>query len=289
MAFTETTTRVLVAAIGIPIAVAVVLAGGWTLALLLAGVAVLAALEYFRLAEKKGAQPLRVLGAVLAGLFVLLAAVDPARGPEGSGFATLVVLAVLAASVVTIWARGVEGEPMLSVSTTVAGSIYTGALLSFGLFLRHLPDHAGAAHGAALVFAPVLLTWSSDTAAYFVGRKWGTRKLMPSVSPGKTVQGSIGAIVGTVLVAVAYSFVLARFPTYRVGIVEAAALGLLVSLAAQVGDLAESLFKRDAGVKDSGTLLPGHGGALDRFDSLLFTLPLGYFFFRFFIGLAEPF
>jgi phosphatidate cytidylyltransferase len=104
------------------------------------------------------------------------------------------------------------------------------------------------------------------------------------VSPGKTVQGSVGAVLGTVAVAIAYSFFLARFPTYRLGILEAAAFGLIISVTAQVGDLVESLFKRDAGVKDSGTLLPGHGGALDRFDSLLFTLPLGYFFFRYLVG-----
>jgi phosphatidate cytidylyltransferase len=103
------------------------------------------------------------------------------------------------------------------------------------------------------------------------------------------VQGALGAVIGTVVAAVAYSFLLARFPTYRMDVVEAIGFGLLVSVASQVGDLAESLFKRDAGVKDSGTLLPGHGGALDRFDSLLFTLPLGYFFLRYVIGAAPAF
>jgi phosphatidate cytidylyltransferase len=289
MALSETTTRFIVAIVGVPIAIAVVVAGGWVLALLLAAIAVLAALEFFRLAEQKGVHPLRVPGAVVAAAFVLLAAIEPSRGPDAAGFATLIVLATLAVPVLSIWARGVPGQPVLAVSATVTGAIYTGALISFGLFLRHLPGNAGALHGTAIVFAPVLLTWASDTFAYFVGRGWGTTKLIPKVSPGKTVQGAIGAVVGAVLVAMAYTFVLNSFPTYRIGLGEAVLLGLLVSVVAQLGDLAESLFKRDAGVKDSGTLLPGHGGALDRFDSLLFTLPLGYFFFRFLVGSPQVF
>lgn len=284
MAFSETTTRVIVAAIGIPVALAVIYVGGWPLTALLALIAVLVALEFFRLVEKKGPRPMPVLGGGVAGLFIVLAGLDPSRGPEGGGFATLLVLSLLSASVLAIWTRGVAGNPTLATSATVAGAAYSGALLSFGLFLRHLPGHADALHGTALVLAPLLLTWASDTFAYFVGRQWGTRKLIPAVSPGKTLQGAIGAVAGTVLVAIGYALVLQRFPTYRMGLVEAAAFGLLISIAAQVGDLAESLFKRDAGVKDSGTLLPGHGGALDRFDSLLFTLPIGYFFLRYFVG-----
>ncbi len=140
-----------------------------------------------------------------------------------------------------------------------------------------------------LVLFPVVLTWSSDTFAYFAGRRWGTRKLIPRVSPGKTVQGAVGAVVGTVLVAVLYTFLLARFPTYRVGALEAVVFGLVISVAAQVGDLAESLFKRDAGVKDSGTLLPGHGGALDRLR-LAASSPsrVAYLFFRFVVGAGVP-
>jgi phosphatidate cytidylyltransferase len=278
---TETTQRVLVAAVGIPLAVGVVFIGGWALGVLLAAIAVLAALEFFRMAAAKGALPLRVLGAGIAALFVVVAAIQPGAGPVA--FGTLVTLALLSIASAAIWTRGVEGQPLLSISTTVTGAIYAG-LLSFGLFLRHLPGNEGAWHGTALVFAPVLLTWTSDTFAYFVGRRWGRNKLIPRVSPGKTVEGAIGAVVGSLLVAIAYAQVLAQFSTYRPTILQAAVLGLVISVVAQVGDLAESLLKRDAGVKDSGTLLPGHGGALDRFDSLLFTLPVAYFFLRYWVG-----
>lgn len=278
---TETTQRFLVAAVGIPLAVGVVFLGGWALAALLVVIAVLAALEFYRMAAAKGALPLRVLGAGSAALFVVLAAIRPGSGPVSFGH--LVTLAMLAIATAAIWSRGVEGQPLLSISTTLAGAVYAG-LLSFGLFLRHLPGNEGAWHGTALVFAPVLLTWTSDTFAYFVGRRWGRTKLIPRVSPGKTVQGAIGAVVGSLIVAIAYAQLLGQFSTYRPTVFQAAVLGLLISVVAQVGDLAESLLKRDAGVKDSGTLLPGHGGALDRFDSLLFTLPVAYFFLRYWVG-----
>lgn len=286
MALSETAKRVAVAAVGIPIAVGAVYAGGLVLGGLVALIAVLAALELYRMAERKVARPLAYLGAGAAGALVLLASAFPQEGPGGAGFAWLLALFVIAVVTAAIWARGVEGEPVLSVSTTVFGTLYTGGLLSYALFLRHLPPYPDALHGTALVFAPVLLTWASDTFAYFVGRAFGRRKLIPRVSPGKTVEGSLGALAGTVLVAVGYTWVLARFPTYRMGLGEAVVFGVLVSVAAQVGDLAESLLKRDAGVKDSGALLPGHGGALDRFDSLLFTLPLAYLFFRYVVGVG---
>jgi phosphatidate cytidylyltransferase len=284
MALGETGTRVAVAAVGVPVAVGAVYLGGWALALLLALAAGLAARELFEMAELKGARPLAALGTSGAAGFVLLTLLlgEADRQPPGLGlYAAAFTLVVATAA---IWARGVEGQPLLSTSVTVFGALYTGGLLSFGLLLRHLPGVTGAWHGTALLFAPVLLTWASDTSAYFVGRAFGRRKLIPRVSPGKTVEGALGAVAGTVLVAVAYSWVLARFPGYSMGLVAAAAFGLVISVAAQVGDLAESLLKRDAGVKDSGRLLPGHGGALDRFDSLFFTLPLAYVFFRYGVG-----
>lgn len=284
MAVGETSKRVAVAVVGIPVAILAVYAGGWVLAVLLSLISALAALELFRMAERKGALPLRGSGAAAAAGYVLMTAwlLDvPQLGTALWVYTSLVALMVAAAA---IWMRGVEGQPLLSTAVTLFGAVYTGGLLTYGLLLRHLPRIDGAWHGAAILLAPVVLTWASDTFAYFVGRSFGKNKLIPKVSPGKTVEGSLGALVGTVGVAIGYAEVLDRFSTYDVSILEAALLGVLVSVAAQVGDLAESLLKRDAGVKDSGTLLPGHGGALDRFDSLFFTLPLGYLFFRFVVG-----
>jgi phosphatidate cytidylyltransferase len=289
MALSETTTRVLVAAVGIPLAVVVIYLGSWVLAVLVGALSVVSALEFYRLAEQKSIQPLKALGAAISAIFVVVAAIDPSAGPDGAGFGTVMVLVTLVVGVVGIWSRGVAGQPLLAMSATLTGAVYTGAMLSFALFLRHLPGNEGVWHGTALVFAPIVLTWASDTSAYFVGRAFGKRKLIPAVSPGKTVEGASGALAGAVVVAVAYGYLLRQFDTYGISLLQAILLGVLISVAAQLGDLAESLLKRDAGVKDSGRLLPGHGGALDRFDSLFFTLPLGYFFFRFLLGAPQPF
>jgi phosphatidate cytidylyltransferase len=283
LAGSETLTRTAVAAVGIPIALGAVFLGGWVLGGLLAACAALAAWELFRMAGLKGARPLSAPGAAGAAALVLAAAWIPSAGLDNPLLPAVVVLLVLAAATAAIWTHGVEGQPLLSVSVTVFGAAYTSLLL-FGLFLRHLPGVESAWHGTWLLMAPVVLTWLSDTFAYFAGRLWGKRKLIPRVSPGKTVAGAVGALVGTVPCAVAYTWVLAHWTSYTPSWLEAAAFGLAVSVTAQVGDLVESLFKRDAGVKDSGRLLPGHGGALDRFDSLFFTLPLGYAFFRWVVG-----
>jgi phosphatidate cytidylyltransferase len=283
LARNETATRTAVAAVGIPIATGAMYLGGWVLAALLAVCAMLAARELFRMAELKRAFPIGWVGIGGAALLIALSAIAPERGVDTGLPNAGAVLILLAALTAAIWQRGVAGEPLLSVAVTFMGAVYP-ALLAFALFLRHLPGVESALHGTAILLFPVVLTWLSDTFAYFAGRLWGKRKLIPRVSPGKTVAGALGAVIGTPLAAVGYALFLQRFATWRPELMEAALFGVAVSIAAQVGDLAESLLKRDVGVKDSGKLLPGHGGALDRFDSLFFTLPLGYAFFVLLVG-----
>ncbi|HYR08615.1 MAG TPA: phosphatidate cytidylyltransferase [Longimicrobium sp.] len=284
----ETLTRVAVAAVGIPVAVFAVYRGRWVLAAFLGVVAALVAHELCRLAALKGARPLALVSAAGAAGIVTVYGLTPWTGPT-NGYATLILsVLTLVACTAAIWTRGVAGAPLLSVAVTVFAVVYA-SLLKYAVFIRHLPcDEARppvcslqALEGTLLVLGPVALTWVSDSAAYFGGRMWGKRKLIPSVSPGKTVAGAVSAVVGATLAGAAYAaLVQPHLAYYRPTLVQGALLGLVVSVVAQVGDLAESLFKRDAGAKDSGTLFPGHGGALDRFDSLLFTLPVGYVFLR---------
>ena len=127
--------------------------------------------------------------------------------------------------------------------------------------------------GCALVWVLFACTWASDTFAYFVGSAIGSHKLASSISPGKTVEGFLGSIIGTILTAVIVGTVIFGLPLIKMAIA-----GFILAIAATLGDLVESVLKRFAGVKDSGIFLPGHGGALDRFDSLLFTAPTFYYF-----------
>jgi phosphatidate cytidylyltransferase len=279
----ELTRRILFGVVAAPIALAVVLYGGAALAGLLAVASAIAAWELFRIARAGGHLPFGDFGAALAGL-VPLAVHATYLGllqPRNAYFAT--VLLILLG--VSIWARGSTGKPLGAVAVTALGVLYTGGLLSFGYAIRYHDYAVGGvtlgglpiAAGGILLGLPLVLTWATDTGAFFVGRSIGGRKLIPAVSPGKTVSGAIGGVATSVLVTWLYvTFLLrpgAQLAMTPWGII---AFGIVVSAAAQVGDLVESLLKREAGVKDSGGLLPGHGGVLDRLDSLFFVLPTAH-------------
>ena len=300
----ELTRRILFAAAAIPVTVGIIWFGGAALAALLGIIAALAAWELFRIARAGGTPALDRIGIPLAAMIPLVVharylgvgrATFDSRGALGDSAGTIanvaaklvvwpftmsltaaavVVLAILA---IAIWTRGVGGKPLTAVSVTVFGIIYTGGMLSYGYALRYHQYAVGAAAGTALVFLPLVLTWAQDTGAYAVGRTMGKRKLIPKVSPGKTVEGAVGGIIVTVLACWLYvRFALRPHAQLALSPWGTVIFGVIISVAAQVGDLAESLLKREAGVKDSSNIIPGHGGVLDRFDSLLFVLPVAY-------------
>jgi len=288
----ELTLRTLFAVVAAPLALWIVLAGGAPLAALLAVVCAIGAWEFYRIARSAGANPLSDVGIALAGLTPLaIHASYLGLFTVPMSAVALVVLLLLAAS---IWLRGVGGRPIAAVATTILGVVYTAGLLGFGYAIRYHDTVRGyddvAARqlglgglalrippGGALLVFPMVITWASDIGAYFTGRAIGGRKLIPSVSPGKTVSGAVGGLVASMLVSWLYArYVLV--PIASLGFTPWGALlfGAIISVAAQVGDLFESLIKREAGVKDSSRILPGHGGILDRFDSLIFVLPVAY-------------
>ena len=289
----ELTKRVAVAAIGIPIAVVVLYLGGWALAGLLALIAVLGATEFIRIARQREVFPVPVLTVGGAAAFVVIAALQPAPVRAAPWFWLLVTALLLFASSAVIWTRGVEGRPLASGAATLLGAVLTGGTLTYAIFLRNALSLSpyrfesgdlnnviiGAGAGFAVVAFPLAVTWINDTFAYFGGRKFGKHKLIPRVSPGKTREGTIAGLIGSILTAYLYGhFVFELWLGLPFGLVAGLIGGVLLSAGAVIGDLAESLLKREAGVKDSGTLLPGHGGVLDRFDALYFTLPIAYWF-----------
>jgi len=287
----ELTKRVLFAVVAAPVAIWAILAGRAPLAAFFAVVSALGAWEFYRLARASGGAPLAEAGIVVAGVLPLAvhAHFEGVYTPP-LALGALVVLAIAASA---IWRRGVAGQPLASVASTVLGVLYTAGMLSFGYALRYHPfvspfEDVGSLVGTPsvagwqiplgglLLLFPILLTWASDIGAYFVGRAFGRRKLIPSVSPGKTIAGALGGLLASVLVAWLYVALVLRPAQLALTPVGIVIFGALVSVAAQVGDLFESLLKREANVKDSSRLLPGHGGILDRFDSLIFVLPVAY-------------
>jgi phosphatidate cytidylyltransferase len=271
--------------------------GDAALAAMLAMASALAAWEFYRIAQAGNTYPMSAAGIALAGM-VPLAVHAQYLGLWKPSYAlgAVILVAVFAAS---IWTRGVSNRPLSSVAVTLLGVGYTGCMLAFGYAIRYHPYAFADASlagltipsGALLLLLPLFVVWASDIGAYAVGRMLGRHKLIPAVSPGKTVEGAIGGLLASALVAWIYvDAVLA--PAAQLGfrwrLTGVIVFAIIVSAAAQLGDLAESLLKREAGVKDSSHLIPGHGGVLDRLDSLFFALPVSYFLLGMLLTWAAP-
>jgi len=299
-------TRVAVAAVAIPLALGIVWYGGLALALLVMVAAVLGTRELFDLAERNGVRPLRGLGLTLAALAPLvtwLLASEPgtAFGMDIFGLSVLsgalVFLDAVPAWLLAQWPlaaaitpilvlagvlskRSPADRPLSAAAVTLFAPIYCGALPSALLVIRYAAGPGQSWPATWLVFFPLAVTWICDSFAMWGGKLIGGPKLAPTISPGKTRAGGIAGLLGGMLAAVV--FVLLALEPVGKGfpLAVAAAMGLILAATAQVGDLAESLLKREADVKDSSGLIPGHGGVLDRLDSLYFVLPVAALLFR---------
>jgi phosphatidate cytidylyltransferase len=278
--------RVGFAVVAIPLALLIVWYGGVPLVLLLATAAALGTRELFDLAVRGGVRPARGLGlisavAVAPIAYAAITAPD-ARAVVSDAWPYAGALWLIAVLIQVLAANAPAERPLSAAAVTVLAVAYTGALPAFLLAIRHGGHGLRSWPGAWLVFFPLVVTWVCDTAAMFGGRLWGGAKLAPRVSPGKTRSGSLAGVAGGLLVAPLFGALV--FP--RVGV--AVPLWQLLSIAAvltvvgQLGDLTESLFKREAGVKDSSHLIPGHGGVLDRLDSLYFVVPVTAAMYRLF-------
>ena len=271
--------RIAFAVVAIPAALGIARLGGWYFVALLAAIAVLGAREIYDFAAVQGIAPLRrtgMLGAALAPVLMAFYALErAAQGPFQAGRYAVAVWLLLVIAV-GLWRRGSNRRPLTAVAVTVFGALYAGWLPAFAILLRHpvAGPASGWQVGMALLFFPLALTWAGDTAAFAGGTAFGGPKLAPVVSPNKTWSGAAAGLFGTIAAALIYAAVVFQLVGVAVGLGELLVLGAAISLVGQLGDVAESLFKREVGVKDSSALIPGHGGVLDRFDSLYFVLPV---------------
>lgn len=268
----QLTRRLVTAAVGVPVAIACSVVGGIPFLIAVNLVILFGLVEFYRMMEAKGIRPYKTVG-VAAGLGVSWY-VYFQGGVFSSLFITLVLLIIM---VLELFRR--DGElAVFHISSTILGVFYVAWLGSHIILLRQLGEGAPAGDlGGSFVILALALAWGTDTGAFFVGNLVGKRKLLPRVSPEKSVEGAWGGVA----TALAAAFIAkATFAAYLTA-VDALALGLVAPVAAVLGDLVESLMKRDVRVKDTSHALPGHGGMLDRFDSVLFVAPLVYYYLRF--------
>jgi phosphatidate cytidylyltransferase len=256
-------TRALTAIVLLPIVIGCIYQGRLLFLALLAVLLTLAEIEFCQLMARKGHRPALIFGVGMVW-FLLLDAYDPTLELLRPGMA-LIVLGALAWQLLHR-----QGAPVADWSLTVTGGLYLGLCGACTIGLRGLPD------GLWWTLTAVFSIMFADSAAYFIGRAWGRHKLAPTLSPGKTWEGYLGGIiVGEVVTVVLASI-------WHLGVVHGLVLGLLIATFAPLGDLAVSMIKRDVGAKDSSHLIPGHGGALDRVDSILWAAVIGYYYVQLF-------
>lgn len=266
--------RVAVALIGIPVTVVLAYLGGYPLAVLVAAFASLAAWELCVMYRGRVTASAGV-AAALALIYVVSAVHVP---PES--FVLWATALTLSVGAVLMLRVAPNPQPGLSVMVTLFAAAYSGVLLAFAIWLRAMEGAAPSWRGAAVVLLPVAIIWIGDTAAYFVGHAIGRRKLAPRISPNKSWEGAVAGFLATAGGALVWIELTQPLVSWTLGVWHALGFGAAVAVAGQVGDLFESRFKRECGVKDSSGLLPGHGGVLDRMDSLLFGFPIAYLYLR---------
>jgi phosphatidate cytidylyltransferase len=261
--------RVLVVIVLLPIGLAAIIAGGWYLTALVAVFMGLAAWEYVTLFHSAGLQPsgILVVGGTL--LFVLIRNIN---GFESAPWMiSLLILVSMTYHLVT-YERG-RDQAGTDFAVTLGGMFYIGWIGAYFISLRNLPQ------GLWWILVVLPAVWFADSAAYFIGKRFGHHPLSPRLSPKKTWEGYLGGIIVGVLLTAGFTTLLHTWagPDSAITPLRGALVGLIMGIFPTLGDLGESMIKRQVGVKDSGKLLPGHGGAFDRVDSWLWAVVIGYY------------
>lgn len=262
--------RFLMGLIFVPLLVLIAVKGGYYFLGFVDLILLFSILEFYRMMRKAGYQPYRAIG---AGTTLVMTWYIYFRSELYSDF--LLTAALMLIAILELFREG-ERFSVKHMAVTIFGVLYVGWLGGHFVSLRQLPLKVGTSYGEGVRYAmlPFFLGWTSDTAAYLGGRFLGKTKLFPRVSPGKSVEGSLTALITAPLVAWLAKLTFAPF----LSAADVFALGLISCVASQLGDLVESMIKREADVKDSSNLIPGHGGLLDRFDSLFFAAPAIYYY-----------
>ncbi len=259
--------RIIMAIIFIPIFIILIKWGGWPFLILIAAISLAGLFEFYQLVRNK-IRPLSLLGMV-AGVALLLSTFYD----QETFWPSLVITTAILMVFLRQMGRKEPGSAITNCGVTILGLLYVVGLLTYLISLRKLEN------GESLVLSVWFITWIGDSGAFAIGSRWGKHKLFPRISPNKTIEGAVGGVVSAVLASlIAYFALRAIFKSDPFPLCHALPLGFALGIIGILGDLSESLLKRSVELKDSGGKVPGHGGILDTFDSLLFTAPVMYYY-----------
>jgi phosphatidate cytidylyltransferase len=267
--------RVITAVFGLPLLLGAIYFGNLPFLFVILGIILVALREFYYLAEETGYPSYKGIGCFFGGLVavsVFVNGIGLGQVTENQATSALLGLALLVIVLRSLW-KGPSDTTLSEWGITLLGVFYVGWSLAHLLLLRDLRPQ-----GMAATFLLFTIVWVADITAYFVGVRWGKRLIAESISPKKTWEGTLAGILAAMGVAILFQLTVLR-PFLNP--LEAAVLGGVTGLLAFASDLAESMIKRGAGVKDSSQLLPGHGGLLDRFDSFILTAPFFYYYWAF--------
>ena len=258
--------RVITGAVGVPLIILAIWFGIPWFSILMAAATLAGTYEFYRMANFDKREPLLYLGLLWALALVL------SPHYKSTDVLPTVITAAMLISLIWLLCHSPREKAFRNWAWTIVGALYVGWMLSYWLNLHGLAD------GRSWVYLAMLTTFVNDTGAFFIGRARGKHKLAPAISPAKTWEGAIGGLLCAILGAIVIAMVLNLISPFTFKYWQIITLGFLVSLFAQLGDLVESLLKRNTGAKESGSLLPGHGGILDRFDSIIFVGAVVYYY-----------
>jgi phosphatidate cytidylyltransferase len=259
--------RTVTTIIGIFLAFLLIFWEGFPFFIVVTIIALLGLKELYSIANKQGYKPSYILGTMLILYFIFISVYDVYS--LNCYIDNIIITSFIILSFIIQLFRKDFSKVLAEISITIFGSIYLGYLLSFMIKIKDLPN------GNYYLISLLIVTWVNDIGAYLIGSYFGKNKIFPKISPKKTIEGSIGGIIFSIAAIFAFKNWLDL--TFN----ELISLGLIIAIIAQIGDLFESVLKRGSGVKDSGTLIPGQGGILDCFDSLIFTAPVFYYYIIF--------
>lgn len=260
--------RVLSALIGLPIVAAILILGNkYVIDVLFAVVAVISIYEYFN-AIKKEYTPVKILGYILATSIAFIHVIPTEILTK---YAIMIIPTSIAILFISVIVTSMKIKPR-DIFAVFFGMCYVIGFIAF------LPMLYGSENGKILIWYILIAAWGTDTFAYAVGRRIGKHKLTP-ISPKKSVEGSIGGTIGAVVITLIYTVIVQKYINLNISYLWIAVISAILSILSQIGDLSASAIKREMDVKDYGNLIPGHGGMLDRIDSIIFIAPFAYFLF----------